>query len=102
MAFAMPEGYFLVRQPGGRAGEGPPPSAAGSILDAVDAGRSNGTLTAAQRSAMLADLRRWGVGRVVLGPGEAHAGAMRALLTAVMGTAPVEQGGVLVWDAVPH
>ena len=99
MAFSMPEGYIINRQPTGLAGQGPPPSVTGRALAGVAAGRG-GALTPSLRAAVLLELRRWGIGVVVLGPSD-HRGALRTFLSALLGAPPVDRAGVSLWARVP-
>jgi hypothetical protein len=57
-------------------------------------------VTTAYRAAALAELRRWQVQTLLLGP---MAGEDRMLdfLTAVMGTPPTQAGGVYLWRLGP-
>jgi hypothetical protein len=57
-------------------------------------------VTAAYRATALAELRRWQVQTVVLGPmpGEDR---VLAFLTAIIGTPPKKDGGVYLWRLGP-
>ena len=58
-------------------------------------------MSTAYRAAALAELRRWQVQAVVLGP-MAGEDRMLAFLTAVMGTPPTHDGEVYLWRLSPN
>jgi len=68
----------------------------GHDLMAMQQGARAPEVSTAYRAAALAELRRWQVEAVVLGP---MAGEDRVLdfLTAIIGTAPTQDGGVYLW-----
>lgn len=102
IAFAMPEGYIINRQPSGVAGQGPPQSVTGSTLAAIAGGASSGEpLTGSTRRQILSELRRWHIDDVVLGPMDQRGAAMRAFLADLLGAQPQDRGGVAVWASVP-
>ena len=102
MSFSMPEGYIINRQPSGAAAQGPPPSATSAALVAIAAGSESGaSVSTPARAQILAELRRWNIGEVVLGPMDQHGAEMRAFLVGLLGAEPVDREGVAVWSAVP-
>jgi hypothetical protein len=72
----------------------------GLDLMAMQQGAPAPDVSTAYRAAAMAELRRWRVQAVVLGPmpGEDR---MLAFLTAVMGTPPTQTGGVYLWRLGP-
>src|SRR6266853_1230397 len=93
LRFKMPEGY--ANRPGPALD--PAPTMLGHDLMAMQQGTRAPDVSAAYRAAALAELRRWQVQAVVLGP---MAGVDRVLefLTAVIGTPPTQSGGVYLWS----
>ena len=96
LRFKMPEGY--ANRPGPALD--PAPTMLGHDLMAMQQGAPAPQVSTAYRTAALAELRRWQVQAVVLGP---MAGEDRTLefLTAVMGTPPTQDGGVYLWRLGP-
>jgi hypothetical protein len=74
---------------------GPHPSFLKSVLDDLDAGETV-TPTPDVRAGFVADLKRFGVTAIVVGPSPGH-DAIVAFLTLVEGTPPVVDQGVEVW-----
>jgi hypothetical protein len=102
MTFAMPEGYFINREPSGVAGQGPASSATSSALIAIAAGTRRGDPPGAgERVQILTELQRWHVAEVLLGPMDQHGGEMRAFLAGLLGSQPLDSDGVAVWKTVP-
>jgi hypothetical protein len=101
MAFSMPEGYIINRQPSGAAAQGPPPSATSTTLSGIAAGTIGAGLSTQLRSDILGELHTWGISAVVLGPMDAHGDVMRAFLSNLLGAPPVERDGVALWSSVP-
>jgi hypothetical protein len=97
LRFKMPEGY--ANRPGPALD--PAPTMLGHDLMAMQQGAPMPEVSAAYRAAALAELRRWRVRAVVLGP---MAGEERVLafLSAIMGTPPTQDGGVYVWRLGPN
>jgi hypothetical protein len=100
MRFRMPEGYVLGPGPDGRAIAGPPSSALSTALRGIAEGR----LPAVDRAALAADradLGRWQVTTVVVGP-MPHRDATVGFLGTLLGRPPLEDQGVEVWwDVAP-
>jgi len=94
MWFRMPEGYMFVPHPAVNSAD-PPASATQSALVAVEQGNQP-TLDDAQRQALLADLDRWHVVAVIVGP-MSHQDAAIALFTDLLGQLPERTGGVALW-----
>jgi hypothetical protein len=92
--FRMPEGDAFTPGPY----LGPHPSFLHSTLDRLDAGLPV-AMTPDVRAAALADIKSFGVTRVVAGPSTGQA-AIVEFLTEVEGQAPVTDGGVEVWWTV--
>ena len=94
MWFRMPEGYMFVPHPAVNSAD-PPASATQTTLAALEQGdRLN--LDAAGRQALLADLDRWHVAAVIVGP-MSHRDAVIALYTGLLGQPPELTGGVALW-----
>jgi hypothetical protein len=96
LRFKMPEGY--ANRPGPALN--PAPTVLGQDLIAMQQGAPTPDVSTAYRAAVLAELRRWQVQAVVLGP-MAGEDRMLAFLTAVMGTPPTHDGGVYLWRLSP-
>jgi hypothetical protein len=96
LRFKMPEGY--ANRPGPALD--PAPTMLGLDLMAMQQGAPAPNVSTAYRVAAMAELRRWQVQAVVLGPmpGEDR---MLAFLTAVIGTPPTQTGGVYLWRLGP-
>jgi hypothetical protein len=97
LRFKMPEGY--ANRPGPALD--PVPTMLGHDLMAMQQGAPAPEVSASYRAAALAELRRWQVQAVVLGP-MAGEGRMLEFLTAVMGTTPTQAGGVYLWSLGPN
>lgn len=100
MRFVMPEGYALVPRPDGPPGEEPPPTATSRLLVATEADGSV-PLDPALVAAVRAELTRWSVATVLVGPMR-HRDAAIAAFTAILKAPPEEEGGVAVWWDVPR
>jgi hypothetical protein len=96
LRFKMPEGY--ANRPGPALN--PAPTVLGQDLIAMQQGAPTPDVSTAYRAAVLAELRRWQVRAVVLGP-MAGEDRMLAFLMAVMGTPPTHDGGVYLWRLGP-
>jgi hypothetical protein len=95
MHFRMPEGYILVPGPSFDA----PPTPTSRILASIATGLRPPEVTDAVRAGVLADLAAWKVRAIVVGP-MAYRDRAVAFMTAVMGRAPVSDGGVDLWTDV--
>lgn len=93
MRFRMPEGYVFVPQHANLAD--PPASATLDELTALELGQQP-SMTASLRSALVADLDRWQVAAVVVGP-MPYRERVVALYTELLGATPQVQGGVAVF-----
>ncbi|TMD45908.1 MAG: hypothetical protein E6I86_13730 [Chloroflexi bacterium] len=96
LRFKMPEGY--ANRPGPALD--PAPTMLGHDLMAMQQGAPAPEVSTAYRTAALAELRRWQVQAVVLGP-MAGEGRVVEFLTAIMGTPPTQDGGVYLWRLGP-
>src|SRR6266851_3564958 len=96
LRFKMPEGY--ANRPGPALD--PAPTMLGHDLMAMQQGARAPDVSATYRAAALAELRRWQVKAVVLGP-MADEDRMLEFLTAIMGTTPTQNGGVYLWSLGP-
>jgi hypothetical protein len=96
--FAFPGGYFIGpgRLPG-TAAFGPPRRPTDLLLAAVAEGGKAPRVTGRMRDGLIADLRFWRAGAMVLADGEPRADVLRKLVTDLVGTG-VRTGGVTVWD----
>jgi hypothetical protein len=100
MGFRMPEGYF-VRRGGGRwRSDGPAPSATSAAMIGIQDGGAPPAVTAGLRRRLMADLARWRVQSVIVGP-MAHQAEMRGFVTQLLERAPQSVGGVLLWRLSP-
>jgi len=93
MRFRMPEGYLFVPHHANIAD--PPPSATLDVLTALELGQQP-TITPTLRAGLLADLERWQVSAVLVGP-MPYRTRVVALYTALLGNPPREDGGVAVF-----
>jgi hypothetical protein len=98
MSFTMPEGYFVGVDANGRRTDGPPHTTTSKVMTDIAAGR--GLAPARLDSLIRADLRRWKVATVVVGP-MPHEQDMVRLFTRVLDAPPRIRGGVYVWSAGP-
>jgi dolichyl-phosphate beta-glucosyltransferase len=95
--FRMPGGYFLGPDADGHAYiDGHTWSATGGLLRSVARNGLPAVVTINRRHQVAADLRTWGVDRVVLGPDPAQA-ALRVTVSALLNAQPNHVGGVDVW-----
>lgn len=100
--YAFPGGYFIGpgRLPG-TAVFGPPPRPTDLLLAAVAEGAKAPRVTARMRDGLLADLRFWRAGALVLSDREPRADVLRELVTDLVDAEGVRTGGVTVWDVGP-
>jgi hypothetical protein len=89
--FRMPEGDAFTPGPF----LGPHPSHLQASLDALDQGQVV-AVSPSERELALRDLAAFGVATIVVGPSQGR-GAIVIYLTAVLGSPPMETGGVDVW-----
>jgi hypothetical protein len=92
MWFRMPEGY--ANRPGPSLD--PPATPLGDALIGLEEGRAAPAVTPAFRSLVLQQLRSWNIAAVVVGPMD-NSDLVKAFLSAIIGKAPTETGGVLLW-----
>jgi hypothetical protein len=97
MAFRMPEGYFVSVDAHGVRRDGPPRTATADAMLRIQSGADPGGPL--DLSAIRADLRRWQVRTVLVGP-MPHQDRMLAFFTRVLATRPVLRGGVWIWTDV--
>ncbi|HYS01239.1 MAG TPA: hypothetical protein VET82_02680 [Candidatus Eisenbacteria bacterium] len=91
--FRMPEGYGTVPGPSLNA----PSTSLGDLMIDIDRGRPYAGVTVETRERLLADLRRWKVEAVVVGP-MAHQDDMVHLFVDLLNRAPESVGGVYLWS----
>lgn len=96
MSFSMPEGYFVGVTPSGMRTDGPPRTTTAKVMTDIAAGR--GVAPAKLDSQIRADLRRWKVTTVAVGP-MPHEADMVRLFTRVLHAKPQLRGGVYLWSA---
>jgi hypothetical protein len=96
MWFKMPGGYFVGPGPDGGTLRDAPPTTTSQILGRIRRGGRPPELTPALRLRIAADLARWRVASVVLGP-MPHRRAMAGFLTDLLGRAPERTAGVELW-----
>jgi hypothetical protein len=97
MRFRMPSGRIFTPLPSPHLG--PPPSPLTNELFAIEAGGSVASLPPAQRSALLADMRRMHVTSVVIGPTR-YTSQMVAFFSQLLEQPPQEVAGVVFWGDV--
>jgi hypothetical protein len=97
MRYRMPEGSLIVPDVNGSPSGGrPPASTTQSTMIAIQQGGSAPDLTPSLKAAVTADLARWQVHTVIVGPMYNQA-AMVAFVNSLVGREPQSVGGVLVW-----
>lgn len=97
MRFRMPEGYVEVPGPNGKASLGGPlDSLTESTMLVIQDGGSAPTMTDELRFGLLADLKRWRVRTVIVGP-MANEDEMVRLFSSLFAREPESVGGVFVW-----
>lgn len=96
--FAFPGGYFIG--PGTQPDSalfGPPPRPTDLLLASIADGAKVPKVTGRMRDGLIADLRFWRAGAMVLGDREPRVDVLRELVTDLVGEG-VRTGGVTVWD----
>jgi hypothetical protein len=96
MWFKMPGGYFVGPGPDGGTLREAPPTTTSRVLDRIRRGGRPPALTPALRRWIAADLARWRVASVVLGP-MPNRRAMTGFLTDLLGRPPEQLAGVELW-----
>jgi hypothetical protein len=96
MWFKMPGGYFVGPGPDGDARREAPPTATSRVLARIQRDGRPPPLTPDLRRRIAADLARWQVASVVLGP-MPHRPAMARFLTDLLGRPPERLAGVELW-----
>jgi dolichyl-phosphate beta-glucosyltransferase len=96
MWFKMPGGYFVGPGPDGGTLREAPPTTTSRVLDRIRREGRPPDLTPALRRRIAADLARWRVASVVLGP-MPHRRAMAGFLTDLLGRPPELLAGVELW-----
>jgi hypothetical protein len=96
MWFKMPGGYFVGPGPDGGTLREAPPTTTSRVLDRIRREGRPPDLTPALRRRIAADLARWRVASVVLGP-MPHRRAMAGFLTDLLGRPPEPLAGVDLW-----
>jgi hypothetical protein len=96
MWFKMPGGYFVGPGPDGGTLREAPPTTTSRVLDRIRRGGRPPDLTPALRRRIAADLERWRVASVVLGP-MPHRRTMAGFLTGLLGRPPEQLAGVELW-----
>jgi dolichyl-phosphate beta-glucosyltransferase len=99
LRWRMPGGYFVGPGPDGRPMFGARTTAMARTLRAIDRGGRFRSLPGRERRLLVADLLRWRVGTVVVGPGP-RAEAQAELVTSLLGRPGEQVGGVTVWYGV--
>jgi hypothetical protein len=94
--FRLPEGYFLRTAGGGVARTGPSPTAMSATLDGIARTGRLPALTPDLRAALMADLRRWSVTAIVVGPSPHQDATVRLIRELLQADARVDRG-VEVW-----
>jgi hypothetical protein len=101
MRFRMPEGYAVVPHSSTSTALSPPASALQTAMLAVQAGQAAPAMTSRLRHQLLAELSRWHVRTVIIGP-MGNRTAMRLLFARLLDHPPVWSGGVDVWWHADH
>jgi hypothetical protein len=102
MWFRMPSGYVIVPARNGRPRYDVNPNTATRAFGAIQSGLPPPKLTGPWRRALAANLARWGVDVVVVGPMK-HQATMLRFLTDLLGRRPARVDGVYLWlDPVVH
>ena len=97
MRYRMPEGSLIVPDVNGLPSGGrPPASFTQSLMIAIQQGGVGPELTPSVKAAVTADLDRWQVHTVIVGPMYNQA-AMVGFFTQLLGREPQLVGGVVVW-----
>jgi hypothetical protein len=97
--FRVPRGYFMGPGADGVTGSwNAPPRPTSDLLRYAGAYGQVPVIGESARQAAIADLTYWRAAAVVLVPGTAHYDLLQKILTELLGTAPRQVGGVLVWD----
>jgi hypothetical protein len=97
MRYRMPEGSLIVPDVNGTpTGGRPPASATQSVMIAIQRGGQASDVTPDLGAAVRADLDRWQVRTVIVGP-MYNQEAMVGFFTSLLGREPQSVGGVLVW-----
>jgi hypothetical protein len=102
MRFRMPGGFFIGPTPDGRPRFDANPNTASRAFGRIQQGLSPPQLTGSMRRVLAADLARWEVDTVVVGPMD-HQATMLRFLTDLFGAAPEPVDGVWLWrDPLAH
>ena len=96
-SFVLPDGYAIVPEHGGRAGEAPPVDALWLVFAAATLHRLHLPLTPTTRRAVRGDLQALGVDDVVVLPGAAGSRVARKAIGEVLGPPEPEPGGADLW-----
>lgn len=96
LRFKMPGGYAIQPWADGRAHFSPEGTATSGTLARIRLGRLGAPIPDDRRLAVLADLEKWQVRTVLVGPMD-HANRAIAIFTEMFGRPPVVSGGVAAW-----
>lgn len=100
MRFKTPAGYAWGRGPGGIPLAGPAPTRTQDLMTGISRFGSYPALCDADRAQVFADLRRWRVSAVVVGPMGQRV-KMVEFFTDLFGAPPEEADGVSLWSSIP-
>jgi hypothetical protein len=99
MRFKMPGGYFVGIDESGHTFYGAAPTVTSTALGRVEEGvdAPSDAESASLRAAILAELHRWQIGAVIVGPMPRHRDEVVQFVTALLGRAPASEQGVDMW-----
>ncbi len=96
MRFKMPEGALDVQDVDGR--PTPPMSLTQTVMIAIDQGGPAPTLSAAEKASLLAELRSWSIGTVIVGPMYNQAEMLKLFDQLFDRSGQPDQGVYVWWD----
>lgn len=98
--YAMVAGYGFVPGPGPHPLGSLPPSPVTDLFGSAEIGLLGPTIPASEQRAVLAQLRRWGVGAIVVLPEGRAYRRLVGILATMLGRGPLRLDGAYVWTGV--